>query len=100
MLSLCTLAATALDPLGASVRADVWRPDLMVNGEPAPLDGRRVHIVAELSASATDAELRSVRIGGQECLNLTTDGGGGGNAEHLHWCRAHTNAAAGQQREV
>ena len=85
--------ATATATLSASIRSDKWRPDLMIHGAPAPKSGRRVHIVADgVAANITDAQLASVLVGGQECLNLTTDGDIG----YLHWCRAHTNAATGQ----
>ena len=65
----------------------------MINGDPAPTAGRRVHLVADgMTANITDASLASVLVGGQECLNLTADG----DISYLHWCRAHVNAATGQ----
>eukprot|EP00912_Choanoflagellata_sp_UC4_P000356 UC4_evm2s219 len=62
--------------------------------EPAPINGRRVHIIASPTKGKTlpnaDDELGSVMVGGEECLHLDTSSSA--DISRLHWCRAHVNA--------
>ena len=72
----------------ASVRKDAWLAEFMVERQPAPVDGRRVNIVARThGAATTDADLRSVTVNGAECLNLPSDADA--DLSVYDWCRAH-----------
>ena len=58
---------TSAQDIFASIRSDAWLEDFMVEKQPAPKDGRRVHIVAAINQTGIDeSELRSVTINGAE----------------------------------
>jgi hypothetical protein len=81
--------------LYASVRSDRWLPDFRIEKQPSPTSGRRVQIVAQMSAgNISDSDLRSVSVDGAECLHLPSDDGADLSA--FDWCRAHSNAQTGQ----
>eukprot|EP01065_Artemidia_motanka_P034385 TRINITY_DN4177_c0_g1_i1.p1 TRINITY_DN4177_c0_g1~~TRINITY_DN4177_c0_g1_i1.p1 ORF type:complete len:309 (+),score=70.01 TRINITY_DN4177_c0_g1_i1:50-928(+) len=94
MRAVALLAAAGADAaLYASIRADMWNPDFPVHGTSDPVDGRRIHIVAD-AAVASDADLQSVTIDGQEGLNLST--AGDADLTYYDWLRAHVNPTTQQ----
>ena len=88
LLIVAPSAAASPAMVYASARADAWLPEFMVERQPAPVDGRRVQIVASILTNVADADLGSVSVGGTECLNLPSDGTA--DISVFSWCRAHT----------
>ena len=101
---LCTIiAASAILPFlqltlaapqaAASVRADKWRKEFPESGCDDPVDGRRVNVVITgLPSGLTDAALTSVKVSGQEGLNLDTSDKA--DLTYFDWFRAHTSDTA------
>jgi hypothetical protein len=67
----------------------VWVQAVPEHGCKNPVNGRRLHLVVPL-ADATDAELGSVVLNGEQLLNLDTSSTA--DISTLHWARVHMNA--------
>jgi hypothetical protein len=88
LLAAMGSASTSAQDIYASVRPDAWLKEFMVAKQPAPKDGRRVHIVAAINQTGADeSDLRSVTINGAECLGLPSDDNA--DLSIFDWCRAH-----------
>ena len=72
-----------------SVHRDVYLPQYPEQGTKDPTTGRRVHIVVS-GIDADDSTIGSVKINGQEGLNL--DMSSSADLTYFDWFRTHTNA--------
>jgi hypothetical protein len=88
LLAAMGSATTPAQAMFASIRPDAWLKEFMVEKQPAPKDGRRVHVVAAFNQTGIgDGDLRSVTINGAECLGLPSDDKA--DLSVYDWCRAH-----------
>lgn len=88
LLAAMGSAPTSAQDLFASIRPDAWLKEFMVEKQPAPKDGRRVHVVAAFNGTGIDdSDLRSVTINGAECLGLPSDDKA--DLSVYDWCRVH-----------
>jgi hypothetical protein len=99
LLTVCMLAGACVS-VSADVQAsgsyhrDVYLKEYPEQGCDAPASGRRVHLVLSgLDVSGGDAGLGSLRVNGQEGLNLDTSATA--DLTYFDWLRAHTNPATG-----
>ena len=59
---------------------------------PIPSDGGRVHLTAVGTSCLASSPLSSVKINGEECLNLS-DNDDDASLKYFDWCRAHADGS-------